>query len=85
VVDTPDKAAEIREKGFAPLESVKRTISEGQALGEIKPGNPDEMAVIYFAAIQGLAIYKLTLGDQFVLPSPDLLNGLLLKSAENGD
>jgi hypothetical protein len=64
---------------------VKRTISEGQALGEIKPGDPDELAVIYFAAIQGLAIYKLTMGDRFVSPSPDLLNGLLLKSTENGD
>lgn len=64
---------------------MKRTISEGQALGEIKPGDPDEMAVTYFAAVQGLAIYRLTMGDRFVLPSPDLLNGLLLKTAENAD
>jgi hypothetical protein len=43
------------------------------------------MVVMYLAAIQGLAIAKLTMGDRFVLPSPDLLNGLLLKSAESGN
>lgn len=85
VVDTPEKTSLIREKGLAPLESVKHTIIEGQALGEIKPGDPDEMVVLYFAAIQGLAISKLAMGDGFVLPSPDLLNGLLLMTAENGD
>ena len=85
VVNILEKASEIQEKAFAPLESVKRTIREGQALGKIKPGNPDEMAVTYFAAIQGLAIYRLTMGDRFVLPSPDLLTGLLLKTAENVD
>lgn len=83
VVDLPEKAAEIREKGFAPLESLKRTIAEGQKTGEIKPDNPDEMAMLYFAAIEGLAISKLTMGDRFILPGPDLLSGLLLKPAES--
>jgi hypothetical protein len=78
VVDLPEKADEIREKGTRPLEIVKRTIVEGQALGEVKPGDPDEMVVLYLAAVQGLAIAKLTMGDRFVLPGPDLLNGLLL-------
>lgn len=79
-VDVPEKAAEIREKGFAPLESLKRTVIQGQELGEVRSGNPDEMVMMYFAAIQGLAIAKLTMGDRFVLPNPDLLNGLLLTS-----
>jgi AcrR family transcriptional regulator len=85
VVNLPEKSSEVQEKGMAPLEKVKRTILEGQALGEVKTGDPDEMAVTYFAAIQGLAIAKLTMGDRFVVPSPDLLSGLLLKTAENGD
>jgi AcrR family transcriptional regulator len=83
VVDLPEKADEIREKTSAPLEIVKRTIIEGQALGEVKPGDSDEMVVMYLAAVQGLAISKLTMGELFVLPSPSLLNGLLLKTAEN--
>lgn len=85
VVRLPEKVSEIQEQGMAPLENVKRTIREGQALGEIKPGDPHEMAVMFFSAIQGLAIAKLTMGDRFVLPAPDLLSGLLLKSVENGD
>jgi AcrR family transcriptional regulator len=83
VVDLPEKAAEIREKGFAPLESLKRTVIEGQERGEVRMGNPDEMVVMYFAAIQGLATAKLTMGDRFVLPNPDLLNGLLLRTSTN--
>jgi len=81
VVDSPEKASEIREKGFAPLENLKHTIVEGQQRGEIRSGNPMEMATLYFAAIQGLAISKLTMGDRFVLPHPDLLSGLLLRQS----
>jgi len=78
VVDPSKKAVKIREKSFAPLESVKRTVIEGQELGEVKPGDPDEMIVLYFSAIQGLSISKLMMGNRFVLPSPGLLSGLLL-------
>lgn len=81
VVDLPEKAALIQEKGFAPIENLTRTIIEGQKTGEIAPGNPEEMAVIYFAAIQGLSISKLTMGDRFVVPQPDLLSRLLLSPA----
>jgi AcrR family transcriptional regulator len=79
VIDSPEKASEIRKKGFAPLKNLKRTIIEGQQRGEIRPGNPMEMATLYFAAIQGLAISRLTMGKRFVLPNPDLLSGLLLR------
>ena len=82
-VDFPEKVSEIREKGFAPLENLKRTIIEGQQRGEIRPGDPLEMATLYFAAIQGLAIAKLTMGDRFVLPNSDLLSHILLKSGED--
>lgn len=80
-VDLPEKRSEIREKGFAPLENLERTIIEGQQRGELRAGNPMEMATLYFAAIQGLAIAKLTMGDRFVLPNPDLLSGLLLRQS----
>jgi AcrR family transcriptional regulator len=79
-LDVSEKTVEVREKGFAPLESLKRTIVKGQELGEVRTGNPDEMVMMYFAAIQGLAIAKLTMGDRFVLPNPDLLSGLLIQS-----
>jgi AcrR family transcriptional regulator len=81
VVDLPEKAEEIRETSSRPLEVIKRTIIEGQALKEVKPGDPDQMVVMYLAAVQGLAIAKLTMGDRFVVPSPVMLNALLLNTA----
>lgn len=77
-VEAPEKKLAMRAKGFAPLDHVKRSILAGQALGEVRSGDPDEMVVLYFSAIQGLAISRLTMGDRFVSPSPDLLNRLLL-------
>jgi AcrR family transcriptional regulator len=77
-VDMPDKLARVQDKGFAPVEVVTQTIVEGQASGEIKAGDPQQMAVMYFAAIQGIAIAKLTMADRFVLPNPELLNDILL-------
>lgn len=35
------------------------------------------MALLYFSAIQGLASYKLMMGDKFVTPSADLITALL--------
>jgi AcrR family transcriptional regulator len=84
-VDLPKKKSKIRKQGFVPLENLKRTIIEGQQRGEIKPGDPLEMATLYFAAIQGLAISKLTMGDRFILPNPDLLSALLLSTATGED
>ncbi|MBE3558579.1 MAG: TetR/AcrR family transcriptional regulator [Ktedonobacteraceae bacterium] len=75
----PERSLKMREQAFAPFDLITRIIVEGQQRGEIKPGNPAEMAQLYFAAIQGLAVYKLMLKDAFVAPQPDLLAGLLLK------
>ena len=77
--DIPEKAAKISEEGFAPFDYLAKAILEGQRLGEIKPGDPYEIAMTYFALIQGLAIYKLTLGDRFIAPKVELLTGLLLQ------
>lgn len=61
---------------------IKRTtklIEKGQKLGCFKPGNAEEMSLFYFAAIQGLAEFKLAFGEQFVTPNLDILNAFLLK------
>jgi len=43
------------------------------------------MTVLFFAAIQGLAIYRITMGVRYVSPSPTLLSGLLLQAAKSDD
>ena len=39
-----------------------RLIEAGQAAGKVAQGNPQELAMIFFAAIQGLAITQFTQG-----------------------
>lgn len=73
-----DPNGEIAAKRVAALAWLQQTLIEGQARGEVRAGPVNQMALLYFAAIQGLAIYKLTLGDQFATPQLDMLNNLLL-------
>ncbi len=61
-----------------PLKSMTRILKEGQDAGEIREGDPFSMAVIFFAAIQGLAIYKLAMKD-FHMPDPEFLVGMVQK------
>lgn len=52
--------------------SLVRIIQEGQKSGEIRKGDPLGMAMAFSAAVQGLAIYKLTIKD-FMMPDPEIL------------
>jgi len=58
------------------LKSMARIIKAGQEARQIIMGDPMEIAVSFFAAIQGLAIYKLALRD-FIMPDPDILVNML--------
>ncbi|WP_353626056.1 hypothetical protein [Bacillus sp. JCM 19041] len=47
-------------------------IKKGQALGQFNQGDASEMALYFFASIQGLTTAKLTMNDRFITPSPKL-------------
>ncbi len=55
-----------------PVESLMRILKQGQELGEVRDGDTREMAILFFAAIQGVAFYKLSMPN-FRLPNPELL------------
>lgn len=74
----PAKAAEIREAGYEPFAMLANLIAEGQAQGEVRGGDPAELALVYFSTLQGLAVYKSTMGSRFAAPDAELLYGLLL-------
>jgi len=74
----PIKAAEIREAGYEPLAMLAKVIAEGQAQGEVRGGDPAELALVYFSIMQGLAVYKNMMGPRFAAPHAALLSGLLL-------
>lgn len=58
------------------LKSLTRILQSGQEAGEIREGDPFAMATVFFAAIQGLAIYKLAM-EGFHMPDPEILVGMV--------
>ncbi|MDR2597869.1 MAG: TetR/AcrR family transcriptional regulator, partial [Treponema sp.] len=60
-----------------PVESLARIISEGQAEGSAVNGDPVQLAIVYWAAIQGLCCYIVT-GIPFS-PIPETLLRIILK------
>lgn len=60
------------------VESLMRILKQGQEMGEVRDGDTREMAILFFAAIQGVAFYKLSMQD-FRLPNPDLLVSMVKK------
>lgn len=61
------------------LDSAARLIRNGQQLGEFRPGDAQEMAVLLFASIHGLAQMKVMLKHSFTMPSPTILTAILMK------
>ena len=60
------------------VESLMRILKQGQELGEVRDGDTREMAILFFAAIQGVAFYKLSMKN-FKLPDPNLLVAMVKK------
>ncbi len=58
------------------LKSMARIVKAGQEAKQIYWGDPMEITVSFFAAIQGLAIYKLSM-DGFKMPDPDILVNMM--------
>jgi hypothetical protein len=62
-----------------PFSLLGKIIEDGQQEGTFKAGDPKHLAIVYWACFQGMCIYKLTM-KSFVLPQPELLDGILLKN-----
>lgn len=73
-----EKVTENAKDSAKPVILLAEIIAQGQRTHEVKEGSPYEMALLYWAAIQGLCSYKLVMGDKFILPSVGLLNGILV-------
>jgi AcrR family transcriptional regulator len=69
---------QFHEEAYKPFKTIESIIKRGQASGEIKTGNPAALTIMYLSAFNGLCSYKLMLGDKFVIPQEDWLNGILL-------
>ena len=58
---------------------LKKILDEGQKAGEIIEGDTLEMAIAFFAAIEGIAIFKLNM-PYFKLPDYELLANMVKKN-----
>ncbi|MFF2888541.1 TetR/AcrR family transcriptional regulator [Paenibacillus sp. NPDC057967] len=57
--------------------ATSKLIKRGQELGEFGDGDSWEMAMFFFAFIQGLAEMKVKMKADFVMPSPSILTAFL--------
>jgi len=71
------KASRYSDECPNPTESLARIIAQGQTEKSIAKGNPFQMSVVYWAAIQGLCCYAAA--GWPVSPEPKILNKFLLK------
>jgi AcrR family transcriptional regulator len=74
---TPEKDTYIS-KSVIAVESMVRILKAGQEAGEVREGDPLSMALVFFAAIQGLSMYKISM-KEFVMPDPELLVNIVKK------
>ncbi len=77
MMDTSEKET-VLAASEVPVQSLMRILKEGQEQGEVRDGGTREMAILFFAAIQGVAFYKLSMQD-FRLPDPELLVAMVKK------
>ena len=61
-----------------PVQAMQRILREGQDTGEIREGDVLEMSIAFFAAIQGIAIYKIAMPD-FRMPDYEILVNMVKK------
>jgi len=53
-------------------DTMVRILREGQAAGQVRDGDPAQMATVFFSAITGLAMEKLMMPD-LQMPDPEIL------------
>ncbi|MBN1904876.1 MAG: TetR/AcrR family transcriptional regulator [Deltaproteobacteria bacterium] len=63
----------IMENRDYPYQIMEEIIREGQEQGTIKKYDPNQMSVIFWTTIKGLAFHRAVLGNRFKAPSADIL------------
>lgn len=74
----PAARAIIMQENRLPYAIIAQIMREGQQIGTIKQHDPDELALLFWTSINGLAIYKAVHGASFQAPDPALLMRIFL-------
>ncbi|SHI01875.1 transcriptional regulator, TetR family [Sporobacter termitidis DSM 10068] len=78
VMEAPDEIKGLMDISNTAVQTLAGFVREGQRTGELREGDPMGMAITFFAAIEGLAIYKLSMSN-FKMPDPEILVGIIKK------
>ncbi|MDF2820921.1 MAG: TetR family transcriptional regulator [Clostridiales bacterium] len=71
-------ANELRVAG-EPIIIIANIIKNGRETGEFCEGESGKLATLYWSTFQGMCMYKIIQGKDFVVPDPSMLNRILLK------
>lgn len=63
----------------SPVESLAAIITQGQAEGSVVAGDPVQLAIVYWAAVQGMCCYAVT--GMPLWPEPGMLSRILLRES----
>lgn len=69
----------IEEKRDIPYQEIAKIMADGQKEGTIIKADPNELAVIFWTSINGLAIYKATRQNSVAMPEARILINMFLK------
>ena len=69
----------ISEKRNLPYREIAKIIKEGQTAGSLRSGDPEELAMIFWTSVNGLAIFKAMTPESSKIPDPQLLIRIFLK------
>lgn len=76
----PEEAKDIiKKENRFPYEVIARIITEGQKDGSMKINDAQELALVFWTSINGLAIYKAVHGDKFKAPDADILTSMFFE------
>ncbi len=70
--------AEMDLKREVPYREIAGILAAGQQEGTIRDGNPDQLAILFWTIINGLAIYRATRKEAVLLPEASLVTGLFI-------
>ena len=72
VMEGPEPLNKLMAESNRALLTFAEVLSAGQKTGEVRSVDPFEMSAAFFAAIEGLAVYKLSMPN-FKMPDPEIL------------
>lgn len=75
----PDEAREIIKGRSLLYEVITRIVTEGQRDGSFKNYDANDMAVVFWTSLNGLAIYNAVQGENFKAPDSNILIGMFIE------